>query len=186
MIIPPHILSKIKREPFLSNASFCSKSPFQVTPKAFKAIYVISLAIGIFTFTMFYQSVDIAFGSNTCVALPGIRAHGGTPLHSLFYKGNKRICFHVLDNLCPDLSTPAQDTKNRGLLGSSASFYDPYSLCFPFVFPLPSQVGFIHFYGTTDTAGMSWVITFLTKSKALKTLFRSRPVSAAISWLDNP
>jgi hypothetical protein len=96
MIISPHILSKVKRKAFLPDSPFCSKSPFQVTPKTFQAVYVISLAIGIFTFTMFYQSVNIAFGSNTCVALPGIRTHGGTPLHSLFYKGKKRICFYIL------------------------------------------------------------------------------------------
>jgi len=57
MVISPDIFSKVKGKTFFPNFSFSSKSPFQISPKAFQTIYVISLAVSIFTVTMFYQPV---------------------------------------------------------------------------------------------------------------------------------
>jgi len=140
MIISPDILSKVKGKTFFPNPSFGSKSPFQISPKAFQTIYVISLAVSIFTFTMFCHPVNISFYSNPGVALPSIRAYGGTSPNPLFYKGDKSFSFYVLNNLCPDLSTSAQDPKDRGFLCSSSSFCFPFFLCSLFVLPLSSAL----------------------------------------------
>jgi len=150
MIISPDIFSKVKGKTFFPNSSFGSKSPFQISPKAFQTIYVISLAISIFTFTMFYHPVNISFCSNPGVALPGIRAYGGPSPNPLFYKGDKSFSLYVLNNLGPDLSTSTQDPKDRGFLCSSPSFRFSFFLCSLFVLPLPSQIGLIHFYRTTE------------------------------------
>ena len=95
MIITPNVFSKIKRKSFFTNAPFSCKFSFQVSPKSFKSIYMISLTIAIFAFTMFYQPMDIAFGSNTSVTFPSVRINYRTTLNPLSYKEYKGFSFNI-------------------------------------------------------------------------------------------
>jgi len=73
MIIAPDIFSQVKGQSFFPDATFCGKASLQVSPEPFKPVNVAPLAITVLSGMVFYQAMNIAFGSNTGVTLPCIR-----------------------------------------------------------------------------------------------------------------
>lgn len=89
MIKTPHIFSQIKGQSFSANTSLGSKPLIYsgVSPKTFQTIYVIALAVYIFTLTVFYQTMDIAPGCDTGVTLLGVGADNRTTSYSFINLG---------------------------------------------------------------------------------------------------
>ena len=67
MIIAPDIFSQVKGQSFFPDATFCGKVSLQVSPEPFKPVNVAPLAITVLSGIVFYQAMNIAFGSNTGV-----------------------------------------------------------------------------------------------------------------------
>jgi hypothetical protein len=93
LIISPDIFSKIKRQSFSSDTTFSCKPSFQISPKSLKPIYVIAFTIAIFLLPLVNDPVDIAFGSNSSITFPGIRADYGPTSNPLTYQGKQRFGF---------------------------------------------------------------------------------------------
>ena len=148
MVISPYIFSKIKRQSFSSDAAFSCKPSFQIPPKALKPIYVIALTIAIFLLSMLNDPVDITFGSNARITLPGIRADYGPTSNPLTYQGKQRFGFSIGNHLSPYFTISAQDTKHRSFLSASSplGLYCPLSL--PLVSPLATNIRLINLYSS--------------------------------------
>ena len=145
MIITPYIFSQIKGQSFLSNTSFGGQSSFKIAPKSFKAIYVITSTIAIFTLAMLYQPMNITSGSYTSVTSPGIRADNRTPFYSSVNQWQERFSLNIRNNFSPYFATSTEYPKHWRFKGSSTPF-SLYPLVFlTFVFPLTSYIGLIYF-----------------------------------------
>lgn len=104
-------------------------------------------ASDIFILAMLNSSVDITFGSQTCVSSPSIRTDSGAPFDLLGDKWYQLWCLNCIDYLCPDMATARQDPKDRLFSGTSAAL--AYLLLFlvllSLVFPLTTKISFINF-----------------------------------------
>ena len=153
MIISPYILSKIKGKAFSTDTTLGCQPALEITPKAFKPIYVIAFTITIFLLSMLNDPVDIAFGSNASITFPGIRTDYGTTSNSLTYQGKQRFGFSIGNHLSPYLTISAQDTKHGSFLSASSSLGLDCLLALPFVFPLAAYIGLIYLYNAAKDVG---------------------------------
>lgn len=187
MIISPHIFCQIKRDAFFSYTPFGDKPSFKVAPKALKSFYVATLAIAVFAYTMFYESVNIAFGGDAGVTIQGIGTDHGTTLNSATDKGNERFGLNVWNHFGPYLAASAKDTEDRCLSRASASLGAPGPLRLSFVSPPASQIGLVNLYSPVEDIGnILGHKTSLTRRRARRTRLRSSPTSRAISWPGRP
>jgi hypothetical protein len=144
----PYIFSQIQRKPFSSNTPFRSKVSLEISPKAFKAIDVVTLGIGEFTFAMVYQTMHIPVGRNTSIPSPGIRINNRTTLHPRVNQRQKRCSLDTSNEFSPYKAIAAQDTKHWLLAGSTAPLSSLQSLRFSLILPLASHIGLINLHLT--------------------------------------
>jgi len=145
MVVPPDIFSQIKGQFFSADAAFGRQSSFEVSPESLKSVYVITMLIGIFSFSVLYQAMDITFSRNAGIAFPGIRANNGTSFNPTTNQGHQGLGLNVRNNLGPYLAAPAEDAKDRRFEGSSAPFGLLCPLALAFVFPLAAYIRFVNF-----------------------------------------
>lgn len=150
MVISPNIFSQIKRQSFFADTTFGRKFSFKISPESFKSVYVITLLIGIFSFAMFYQAMNVAFSRDTRIAFPGIRANDRTSFNPSTNQRHKGLGFNIRNNLSPYLAASAEDAKHRRFESAPASFGLFFPLALAFVFPLAAYVGLINFNRSTE------------------------------------
>ncbi len=150
MIVPPDILGQVKRQALFPDAPFGSQLALQISPEAFQAIDMVSGPVAVLAFAVFHDPMDIALGCNPGIASPGIGADDRAVLDLFADEGQKGLGPDIGYDLCPDLATPAEDTEDWGLAGSSSSLGGFGALGSSLVLPLATQVGFVHLYDAAE------------------------------------
>jgi len=150
MVISPYIFSKVKREPFFSDASLGDQLALEITPKAFEPVYMGSFAVAVFSFAVFNDSVNIAFGGDSGVDSQGVAEDSGTSFYPCVYEGNKRFSFYVWNHFSPDLAASAKDAEHGSLCRPSASFRAAEPNGLPLVPPLASEIGLVNLYEAAE------------------------------------
>jgi len=153
MIVSPYIFSQVKRESFFSYSPFGGQSSLEVAPKSFKAVYVAALAIAVFALTMFYESVDIAFGSDAGITVKGVGTHNRTTLNPATYKRNKRFGLNIGDHLGPYFAASAEDAEDWGLPSAPAAQGASGLLGLALVSPLATEIGLVDLDDAAENLG---------------------------------
>lgn len=144
MIKAPNVFCQIEGQSVATNASLGRQSAFKVAPESFQTIDVV-LPRFVVAFGVMDQTVDIPFRGDPGIALPSVGINDRPPPDMHAYQGPQRAGMHIRNDFRPDLTTPTEDSEDRSLGGSTASFRAQCSLALSLVLPGSTHIGLIDF-----------------------------------------
>lgn len=181
MIVAPHILGDLERQPLGANATLGRQPTLEVAPEAFEAVDVNAVTTAKLALVMVHQPVDIPLRGDARLEAQGIGTDDRAAPNVAPNQGEQRLDGQIGHDLRPDLAPPTQDPKHRGLAGPAPGFA---ALPAPWgapIAPATADISFVDLDCPLEEGGTAACITSRRRVRARKTRCRCSPVSSAIA-----
>lgn len=144
MVIPPHVLREVEREPRPPDPALRGQLALQVPPEALEAVDVRPAGGHVRALRVIHQAVDVPLRGDPRVAPPRVGADDRPRADPAADQGEQGGGLDIRDELGPDVAAAAEDPKHGGLGRPPAVLHGPAPLGGPEVPAAAPEVRLIH------------------------------------------